>query len=84
MATFARICSYDRAGDGWSDIGPTPRTLHQIVYELHTLLERAGERPPYLLVGQNILAANSGHHVQLDEPQLVITAIRGIATLPRK
>jgi pimeloyl-ACP methyl ester carboxylesterase len=27
--------------------------MHQIVYELHTLLERAGERPPYVLVGHS-------------------------------
>src|SRR3954468_8592353 len=25
VASFARVCSYDRAGDGWSDIGPSPR-----------------------------------------------------------
>ena len=37
---FTRVCSYDRAGSAWSDLGPRPRTLHQIVYELHTLLER--------------------------------------------
>src|SRR3954470_7605870 len=48
VATFARVCSYDRAGDGWSDIGPHPRTFQQIVYELHALLAAAGERPPYL------------------------------------
>ena len=53
ISGFARVCSYDRAGDGWSDIGPYPRTLHQIVYELHTLLGRAGERPPYVLVGHS-------------------------------
>jgi pimeloyl-ACP methyl ester carboxylesterase len=53
LSEFARVCSYDRAGDGWSDIGPYPRTLHQIVYELHTLLDRAGERPPYVLVGHS-------------------------------
>lgn len=53
VARFARVCSYDRAGDGWSDVGPHPRTMHQIVYELHTLLDRAGERPPYLLVGHS-------------------------------
>ncbi len=35
VAKFARVCSYDRAGDGWSDLGPHPRTFHQIVYELH-------------------------------------------------
>ena len=53
VSRFARVCSYDRAGDGWSDIGPHPRTFHQIVYELHTLLERAGERPPYVFVGHS-------------------------------
>jgi pimeloyl-ACP methyl ester carboxylesterase len=53
LARFARVCSYDRAGSGWSDLGPRPRTMHQIVYELHTLLEKAGERPPYVLVGHS-------------------------------
>jgi pimeloyl-ACP methyl ester carboxylesterase len=53
VSRFARVCSYDRAGDGWSELGPHPRTFRQIVYELHTLLERAGERPPYVLVGHS-------------------------------
>jgi pimeloyl-ACP methyl ester carboxylesterase len=53
VARFARVCSYDRAGSGWSDLGPRPRTMHQLVYELHTLLEKAGERPPYVLVGHS-------------------------------
>jgi pimeloyl-ACP methyl ester carboxylesterase len=53
VARFARVCSYDRAGSGWSDLGPRPRTMHQIVFELHKLLEKAGERPPYLLVGHS-------------------------------
>ena len=53
VARFARVCSYDRAGDGWSDLGPHPRTYRQIVYELHTLLSRAGERPPFVLVGHS-------------------------------
>jgi len=53
VASFARVCSYDRAGDGWSDLGPRPRTMRQIVFELHTLLEKAGVRPPYVLVGQS-------------------------------
>jgi pimeloyl-ACP methyl ester carboxylesterase len=53
VARFARVCSYDRAGLGWSDLGPHPRTLRQIVWELHTLLQRAGVRPPYVLVGHS-------------------------------
>ena len=53
VARFARVCSYDRAGDGWSELGPHPRTLRQIVYELHTLLAKAGEQPPFVLVGHS-------------------------------
>jgi hypothetical protein len=52
-AKAARICSYDREGDGWSEMGPHPRTVKQMVYELQTLLERARvSSPPYVLVGQ--------------------------------
>lgn len=53
VAKFARVCSYDRAGDGWSEIGPHPRTMRQIVYELHTLLDKAGVKPPLVLVGHS-------------------------------
>src|SRR6266702_6080953 len=53
IARFARVCSYDRAGSGWSDLGPRPRTLHQIVWELHTLLDKAGVKPPFVLVGHS-------------------------------
>jgi pimeloyl-ACP methyl ester carboxylesterase len=42
VARFARACAYDRAGDAWSDPGPIPRTMKQEVYELHTLLHKAG------------------------------------------
>src|SRR5437667_12739800 len=38
VAHFTRVCSYDRAGYGWSDTGPGPRTSQQIVNELHRLL----------------------------------------------
>lgn len=51
---FARVCSYDRAGLAWSDLGPTPRTMRQDAHELHTLLANAGVRPPYVLVGHSV------------------------------
>ena len=53
VARFARVCSYDRAGSAWSDLGPRPRTMHQIVWELHTLLDKAGIKPPFVLVGHS-------------------------------
>jgi pimeloyl-ACP methyl ester carboxylesterase len=54
VSTFARVCSYDRSGSAWSDLGPAPHTMRQIVYELHTLLERAEVAPPYILAGQSL------------------------------
>ncbi|MEJ2095493.1 MAG: alpha/beta hydrolase, partial [Gammaproteobacteria bacterium] len=48
-----RICSYDRAGYGWSDLGPKPRTTQQITKELHHLLEVSGVEGPYILVGHS-------------------------------
>ncbi len=48
-----RVVSYDRAGLGWSDSGPMPRTADRIVDELHTLLDRAAIPPPYILVGHS-------------------------------
>src|SRR5829696_6035048 len=33
-----RVCAYDRAGMGWSEMGPDPRDARQITGELHTLL----------------------------------------------
>jgi pimeloyl-ACP methyl ester carboxylesterase len=53
VAKFARVCSYDRAGYGWSDEGPEPRTSLQIATELKTLLNAAGEEGPYVLVGHS-------------------------------
>src|SRR5580692_4287382 len=44
VAKFTRVCSYDRAGLGWSDPGPEPRTGTQYAKELKTLLDAAGEK----------------------------------------
>jgi pimeloyl-ACP methyl ester carboxylesterase len=53
VAKFARVCSYDRSGSGWSDLGPYPHTLKQIVFELHLLLQKAGESAPLVYVGHS-------------------------------
>ena len=58
VAKFARVCTYDRAGTGWSDQGPQPRTSQQIVKELHTLLGNAGVEGPYVLVGHSFGGVN--------------------------
>lgn len=53
VAEFARAVSYDRAGFGWSDAGPLPRTAGRAADELRVLLDRAGERPPFVVVGHS-------------------------------
>jgi pimeloyl-ACP methyl ester carboxylesterase len=53
MATFARVCSYDRAGFGWSEAGATPGDAQQAVADLHTLLANSGERGPFVVVGHS-------------------------------
>lgn len=53
VAKFTRVCSYDRAGMAWSEVGPQPRTIKQKVYELHTLLMNAKISGPYVLVGHS-------------------------------
>jgi hypothetical protein len=49
IAQWTRVCSYDRAGFGWSELGPEPRTAQHEAEELHQLLEAAGESGPYIL-----------------------------------
>lgn len=54
IAQTTRVCSYDRAGLGFSDAGPMPRTTLAIVDDLHALLHRAGISAPYVLVGHSM------------------------------
>jgi pimeloyl-ACP methyl ester carboxylesterase len=53
IASFARVCRYDRAGYGWSERGPQPRSADQMAGELRALLQAAGDPPPYLLVAHS-------------------------------
>jgi len=53
IARLTRACVYDRAGFGWSEAGPLPRTVGRIAAELRRLLAAADVRPPYVLVGHS-------------------------------
>jgi len=48
-----RVVCYDRAGLGWSELGPMPRTADRLVDELHAMLQRTSIPPPYILVGHS-------------------------------
>jgi pimeloyl-ACP methyl ester carboxylesterase len=58
LAPLGRVCIYDRAGYGWSDHSPHPRTSSQIVTELDQLLTQANIAPPYILVGNSFGSYN--------------------------
>jgi pimeloyl-ACP methyl ester carboxylesterase len=58
VARFTQACAYDRAGYGWSEPGPQPRTSSRAAAELHALLKNAGVKPPYILVGSSIGGLN--------------------------
>jgi pimeloyl-ACP methyl ester carboxylesterase len=59
IAKFTQACWYDRAGIGWSDSGPYPRTSAAIATDLHELLKRAGIPPPYVVAGGSIGGLNA-------------------------
>jgi pimeloyl-ACP methyl ester carboxylesterase len=54
VAKTTRICTYDRAGLGWSEASSQPRTAREFAKELHTLLANAHETGPYVLVGHSL------------------------------
>jgi pimeloyl-ACP methyl ester carboxylesterase len=53
ISKLTRVCSYDRAGMGWSESGPMPRTYMKVTEELHALLASSGEAGPFVLVGHS-------------------------------
>jgi pimeloyl-ACP methyl ester carboxylesterase len=68
IAPFTRVCSYDRAGIGYSSPSPQARTSAVIAEELSALLHAAAVQPPYILVGHSMggydirVFANSHHN----------------------
>jgi len=56
-----RVVRYDRAGLGYSDESNTPRDPKTVARELHTLLEKSGEHPPYIMAGHSL----GGLHIRV-------------------
>jgi pimeloyl-ACP methyl ester carboxylesterase len=53
VARFTSTAAYDRSGLGWSTPCRTARIPSNIAAELHTMLQSAGIKPPYILVGHS-------------------------------
>lgn len=54
ISKYARTAIYDRPGYGWSEVSNTPRDIDTITKELHELLEKSEEKPPYILVAHSL------------------------------
>lgn len=54
IAKVATTLSYDRAGLMWSQRGDKARSGENMATELHTLLEKADVKKPYVLVGHSL------------------------------
>jgi pimeloyl-ACP methyl ester carboxylesterase len=54
VAKTTRVCTYDRAGMGYSEAGPLPRNAEQFARELHSLLHQANTPGLYVLVGHSL------------------------------
>lgn len=57
VAADTRVCAYDRAGLGWSEASEGRFRSTVVPEELQTLLQNAGERGPFVLVGDGLGAA---------------------------
>lgn len=53
LSHLTRVCTYDRAGHGWSEPRPGARDAETIVPELHALLDHAGVQRPLVLTGHS-------------------------------
>lgn len=57
LSATMRVCSYDRAGLGWSESGERPFAPARVPEELRTLLTRANEHGPFVVAGHGLGAA---------------------------
>ena len=83
IAEETRVCSYDRAGLGWSEWGPTAFDPEAVPQQLRTLLGNAKEKGPFVFVGEGFGAAlarltasrypdDTAGLIQIDLPSSVI------------
>jgi pimeloyl-ACP methyl ester carboxylesterase len=54
LSRVAETVQYNRAGFGHSELNQSKRTAQQIPTDLHAALQKAGVKPPYILVGHSV------------------------------
>ena len=53
VASFTRICTYDRAGYAWSDPGPSRGHLPRSTWSCMMRSPNSGEHGPFVLIGHS-------------------------------
>lgn len=82
LETTNRVCSYDRAGNGWSEAVAGDRDGLTLVHELHALLAEAGVPGPYVLVGHSLGAVLSVIYAA-EYPDEVLGTVLVDSAIPR-
>lgn len=59
VAQLTQVCTYDRAGLGYSDEGPSPRSAGRIADELAQLLDSARIEQPVIVAGASLGGLNA-------------------------
>jgi pimeloyl-ACP methyl ester carboxylesterase len=83
LSGYVKVCSYDRAGYGWSNAGPSPRTTKRIAEELRVLLKTAHIPGPYILVGHSFGGFNIRYFAS-QNPDLVAGMVLIDSSHPRQ
>lgn len=65
ISNYARVVTYDRPGNGWSEITDKPRDVDSIVKEMHEALEKSGQKAPYILVGHSYASLQTIRFAQI-------------------
>jgi pimeloyl-ACP methyl ester carboxylesterase len=82
-ANVTRVCTYDRAGMGWSDAAPVPRDSRYAAARLRALLRNARIAPPYVLVGHSLGALHARIYAS-DYPQDVAGLVLVDGAVPQQ
>lgn len=71
ISKSVRTVTYDRPGYGWSEATSIPRTIDEQVNDLHMLLDKSSEKPPYILAGHSLSSLEVIRFAQLYPEEVV-------------